>query len=158
MNENTAIVINLRSYLYMNTAERIFQALIFEMIALSFVIPASVYFGGFATGKMAIVGVGLSIFAMLWNYIYNIVFDTIAGHNRIERGLVTRITHACGFELGMLVITLPILAWYLNITWLAATALEAGFLVFILIYTYIFNVLYDKYQPYKKWVNKSQCA
>ncbi|MBH0029039.1 PACE efflux transporter [Pseudoalteromonas sp. SWN29] len=142
----------------MNTLERIFQALIFEMIALFIIVPASVYFGGFATGKMAIVGIGLSIFAMLWNYIYNIVFDKIAGHNRKDRSLLTRVTHACGFELGMVVITLPVLAWYLNITWLAAAALEAGFLVFILIYTYIFNVLYDKHQPYKKWVNKSQCA
>ena len=142
----------------MNTLERIFQALIFEMIALFIIVPASVYFGGFATGKMAIVGIGLSIFAMLWNYIYNIVFDKIAGHNRKDRSLLTRVTHACGFELGMVVITLPVLAWYLNITWLGAAALEAGFLVFILIYTYIFNVLYDKHQPYKKWVNKSQCA
>jgi len=142
----------------MNTLERIFQALIFEMIALFIIVPASVYFGGFATGKMAIVGIGLSIFAMLWNYIYNIVFDKIAGHNRKDRSLLTRVTHACGFELGMVVITLPMLAWYLNITWLAAAALEAGFLVFILIYTYIFNVLYDKHQPYKKWVNKPQCA
>ena len=142
----------------MNTLERIFQALIFEMIALFIIVPASVYFGRFATGKMAIVGIGSSIFAMLWNYIYNIVFDKIAGHNRKDRSLLTRVTHACGFELGMVVITLPMLAWYLNITWLAAAALEAGFLVFILIYTYIFNVLYDKHQPYKKWVNKSQCA
>jgi len=139
----------------MNTLERIFQAVMFEIIALAIVIPSTVLFAGFEAGKMSIVGIGLSLFAMCWNYIYNIIFDKLAGHNRLERTLITRITHACGFELGMVVITLPVIAWYLNVSWFTAIMLEASFLVFILIYTYVFNVLYDKYQPYKKWVNNS---
>ncbi|WP_082354177.1 chlorhexidine efflux transporter [Marinagarivorans algicola] len=55
----------------------------------------------------------------------------------------------------MIVITLPALAWYLAITWREAIFLELGFLVFILIYTFIFNWLYDTYQPYKKWCCKN---
>lgn len=142
----------------MGTIERIFQAILFELIALSIVIPTSVMIGGFGTGKMAIVGIGLSFFAMFWNYIYNMIFDKVAGFNRLERGLLIRVSHAIGFELGMVVITLPILAWYLEITWLAAALLEAGFLVFILVYTLIFNWVYDCYQPYKKWFNKAKLA
>lgn len=134
----------------MQTIERIFQAIIFEMIALSVVVPISVLAAGLETEKMAIVGIGLSTFAMLWNYIYNIIFDKLAGCNRIIRGLAVRITHALGFEFGMVIITLPIIAWYLELTWLAATILETGFLAFILVYTFIFNYLYDRYQPYKK--------
>ena len=150
MDENSGQVTIYRHFLIMSTIERIFQALLFEVIALSIVIPTSVMVGDFDAGKMTIVGIGLSLFAMLWNYIYNIIFDKLAGFNRIERGLATRIAHAIGFELGMVVITLPALAWYLDITWLAATILEAGFLVFILVYTLIFNWLYDRYQPYQK--------
>lgn len=136
----------------MKTIERVFQAFLFEVIALAIVVPTSAIIGGFATGKMAIVGVALSTFAMLWNYLYNILFDKIAGANRLTRGVILRMIHACCFELGMVVITLPVLAWYLEITWIAAIVLEASFLVFILFYTFIFNWLYDNYQPYQWFV------
>ncbi|MGO2127716.1 MAG: PACE efflux transporter [Pseudoalteromonas prydzensis] len=140
----------------MNTIERFFQAILFELTTLAIVIPMTVLIAGYETGKMAMVGISLSMFAMLWNYIYNLLFDKLAGYERINRGLAIRISHALGFELGMVIITLPVLAWYLNITWLAAAILEAGFLVFILIYTLVFNWLYDKYQPYKKWVSNEK--
>lgn len=140
----------------MNTIERFFQAILFELTTLAIVIPMTVLIAGYETGKMAMVGISLSMFAMLWNYIYNLLFDKLAGYERINRGLAIRISHALGFELGMVIITLPVLAWYLNITWLAAAILEAVFLVFILIYTLVFNWLYDKYQPYKKWVSNEK--
>jgi len=140
----------------MNAIERICQAILFEVIALTIVIPTTVFIAGYETDKMTIAGIALSIFAMLWNYVYNIFFDKLAGYDRVKRGLAIRITHAIAFELGMIVITLPTLAWYLNITWLEATLLEAGFLVFILVYTFIFNWLYDRYQPYKRWVSNEQ--
>lgn len=133
----------------MKTVERIFQAILFEVIVLCIIVPTSVALSGFDTGKMLVVGIGLSLFAMVWNYAYNIMFDKLMGFNRLERGSALRITHAIGFELGMVVITLPAIAFYLNITWLGAAILEAGFLIFILIYTFVFNLVYDKYQPYK---------
>ncbi len=138
----------------METIERIFQAILFEMIVLSILIPTSVIIGGFKAEKMIVVAIGLSLFAVFWNYIYNIIFDNFMGRNRSERGLAARCIHAVGFELGMIAITLPVIAWYLNITWIAALILEAGFLIFILVYTLIFNILYDRYQPYQKWFSK----
>jgi uncharacterized membrane protein len=140
----------------MNTIERISQAILFEVIALIIVIPTTVFIAGYETDKMAIAGIALSMFAMLWNYIYNIFFDKLAGYDRVKRGLAMRITHAIAFEFGMILITLPTLAWYLKITWLEAAMLEAGFLVFILLYTFVFNWLYDRYQPYKRWVSNEQ--
>lgn len=138
----------------MGTVERIFQAIIFEVIALSIVIPTSVIIGGFDTKNMAIVSAALSLFAMIWNYIYNILFDMLVGTNRSTRRIMIRMTHALGFELGMIALTLPAITWYLNITWLVAIILEAGFLIFILVYTLAFNWLYDRYQPYQKWMIK----
>ncbi len=140
----------------MNTIERIYQAVLFEVIALTIVVPTTVLIAGYETDKMAIAGIALSIFAMLWNYIYNIIFDKLAGYNRVGRSIAMRIIHAIAFEFGMILITLPALAWYLNITWLEATILETGFLIFILIYTFIFNWLYDRYQPYKRWISNEQ--
>lgn len=138
----------------MKTVERIFQAILFEVTVLAIIIPSSVIIGGFNAGKMTIVAVAISLFAMLWNYIYNLIFDKLMGFNRLERGLVLRVSHAVGFEMGMVIITLPVMAWYLEITLLAAAILEAAFLIFILIYTLVFNWIYDRYQPYRKWFNK----
>jgi uncharacterized membrane protein len=138
----------------MKTAERIFQAIFFEATVLSIIIPSSVIIGGFNAEKMTIVAIAISLFAMLWNYIYNLIFDKLIGFNRLERGLVLRISHAVGFELGMVVITLPVMAWYLEITLLAAGILEASLLIFILIYTFVFNWIYDRYQPYQRWFNQ----
>ncbi|ETX12377.1 membrane protein [Marinomonas ushuaiensis DSM 15871] len=138
----------------MKTVERIFQAVLFEVTVLSIIIPSSVIIGGFDTGKMTIVAVAISLFAMLWNYIYNLIFDKLMGFNRLERGLVLRVSHAVGFELGMAAITLPVMAWYLGITLLAAAILEAAFLIFILVYTLVFNWAYDRYQPYQVWFSK----
>lgn len=135
----------------MGTVERIFQAVVFEIIALAIVIPASIIVGGFNAPKVSIVGVGLSVFAMFWNYIFNHIFDSVIGYDRLKRKVSIRITHAIGFELGMVVFTLPIMAWYLNVTWVTAAILEASFLVFILLYALVFNWAYDLYQPYQKW-------
>ena len=138
----------------MKTIERVFQAVFFEVCMLAIMVPLSAIITGFSAGKMITVSIALSIFAMLWNYIYNIIFDKLMGGNRIDRSVVVRGIHASGFELGMVIITLPVLAWYLKIPWLAAITLEAGFLIFILLYTFVFNWLYDRYQPYKRWFSK----
>jgi len=138
----------------MKTIERIFQAVLFEIIALFFIITGTVLIAGIDAEKMTVVGVGLSVFAMIWNYIYNLVFDKLAGYNRIERGVLLRALHACGFELGMIAITLPVVTWYLGITWVSAIILEAGVLAFILVYTFAFNWWYDRYQPYQKMFAK----
>ena len=138
----------------MKTIERVFQAVFFEVCMLVIMVPLSAIITGFSAGKMITVSIALSIFAMLWNYIYNIIFDKLMGGNRIDRSVVVRGIHASGFEFGMVIITLPVLAWYLKISWLAAITLEAGFLIFILLYTFVFNWLYDRYQPYKRWFSK----
>ena len=140
----------------MKKIERVFQAVFFEVCMLAIMVPLSAIISGFSAGTMITVSIALSIFAMLWNYIYNIAFDKLMGGSRIERSIAVRGFHACGFELGMVIITLPVLAWYLKISWLAAVTLEAGFLIFILFYTFIFNWLYDRYQPYKMWFSKEE--
>jgi len=154
LDENGLLVTYFWNKQQMKTIERIFQAVLFEIIALFFIITGTVLIAGIDAEKMTVVGVGLSVFAMIWNYIYNLVFDKLAGYNRIERGVLLRALHACGFELGMIAITLPVVTWYLGITWVSAIILEAGVLAFILVYTFAFNWWYDRYQPYQKMFAK----
>jgi len=50
-----------------------------------------------------------------------------------------------------LLVTIPLVSWYLSLSLIDTLILEAGVLIFILIYTAVFNWLYDIYQPYQKW-------
>lgn len=134
----------------MTNKERIFHAVTFEAIALALIIPGAALATGNAAGDLAIVGVALSLFTVVWNYVFNVMFDRIFGSNRAERSLGTRVGHSIAFEGGLIFVTVPTIAWYLDMSILNALALEAGFLVFFFFYTMLFNWGYDKYQPYKK--------
>ncbi|PHJ40721.1 PACE efflux transporter [Vibrio sp. PID17_43] len=128
--------------------ERIFHAVLFELIALAIIVPVTSLITGKGSSDLAMVGIGLSLYTVVWNYIYNLYFDKWFGSNREERSLAMRIGHTIGFEGGLIFITIPVIAWFLKITLLQALALEAGFLIFFLFYTTGFNWAYDKLQPY----------
>ncbi|KII77066.1 PACE efflux transporter [Vibrio renipiscarius] len=134
----------------MQTKERIFHAVTFEAIALAIIIPTTALLTGKATGDLAIVGVGLSLFTVVWNYFYNILFDRWFGSERSNRSLALRIGHTFGFEGGLIFLSVPTIAWFLQIGIGAALLLEAGFLVFFFFYATGFNWVYDRIQPYRR--------
>lgn len=133
----------------MQTKERLFHAVSFEALALAIIIPVTSLITGKGTSDLAIVGVGLSLFTVVWNYFYNIAFDRLCPIAREQRSLKVRILHTFGFEGGLIFITVPTIAWFLGITLLEAIMLEAGFLVFFFFYATGFNWCYDRVQPFK---------
>ena len=132
----------------MKTKERIFHAVLFEGVALAIVIPLTAWITDQESRGLAAVGVGLSLFTVIWNYIYNSVFDRFCPVIRQHRSFALRVLHSVGFEGGLIFISLPTIAWFLQISFLEALMLEAGLLVFFLVYTMGFNWLYDRLQPY----------
>ncbi|WP_367986844.1 PACE efflux transporter [Vibrio sp. NTOU-M3] len=140
----------------MKTNERIFHAILFEALALMLIVPITSLVTGTESGDLVIVGVGLSVFTVAWNYVYNLGFDRYISAKREGRSLAMRIGHTAGFEGGLIFITVPTIAWFLQISIVNALMLEAGFLIFFFFYATAFNWCYDKYQPYKKWVRHSE--
>ena len=55
-----------------------------------------------------------------------------------------RIMHAVSFELGLLVVTLPIVAYWLSMSLWKALFTDLGFVVFYLIYAFVYNYVFDK--------------
>ena len=128
----------------MGTKERVFHAVLFEALALSLIIPLTALITDKGTGSLAMVGVGLSLYTVVWNYLYNVWFDKTCIVPREQRSLKTRILHTIGFEGGLVFVTVPAVAWFLDITIWAALMLEAGFLVFFFFYAILFNWSYDR--------------
>ncbi|MDT4865016.1 Chlorhexidine efflux transporter [compost metagenome] len=60
------------------------------------------------------------------------------------RGFKRRIAHAIGFELGFIVALVPLFAWWLDIGWWHALVLDLGLSLFFLVYTFLFNLAFDK--------------
>ena len=63
------------------------------------------------------------------------------------RTLPRRAAHALGFEGGLFLLLLPLVAWILQVSLLQAFTLEVGLLVFFLAYTFGFAWLFDTVWP-----------
>lgn len=86
-----------------------------------------------------------SVIALIWNVIWNTFFEFLEKRFSWKgRSVPVRIAHAIGFEGGLGLICIPIMAWWLGFTLLEAFFAEAALLAFFLMYTYVFNYLFDK--------------
>lgn len=88
--------------------------------------------------------VAASTTAMLWNYVWTTLFESWEKRQVSQtRTLKHRIVHAIGFEGGLVVLLLPVVAWLLKVSLLEALVLETGLLVFFLVYTFVFAWLFE---------------
>ncbi len=131
------------------TRDRIRHAISFELIALIIVVPLAGWVFGMPMTDIGVVAIVSSIVAMLWNYVFNLLFDKamlrIAGHTR--KSVVLRVCHAVLFEAGLLIALVPFIAWYLDLGLVQAFLMDVAFTVFFLIYAFIFNWVYDVVFP-----------
>lgn len=93
----------------------------------------------------SVAAVGSSAIAVVWNLIYNTVFERWEARQTVRgRGFRRRAAHAIGFELGFIVTLVPLFAWWLDIGWWHALVLDLGLSLFFLVYTFVFNLGFDK--------------
>lgn len=121
--------------------ERVTHMVLFEAGGLVMVTPLASGITGHGMGEIGVLAVGLASVAMLWNLVWNRLFDRWVPTRR--RSLVQRLAQAFGFELGLLVMTLPVVAWWLGIGLVEAFWLDLGFLLFFLAYALVFNTAFD---------------
>lgn len=93
------------------------------------------------TGALALV---ISLVAMVWNMAYNALVDRFVALPRTAWSFWARLLHGLGFEGGIIALCLPLAMWMLDISMVQAFMLEAGFFVFILPYTVMYNWGFDK--------------
>lgn len=128
-----------------STADRIRHAVLFEVLGLALVIPVGGWAFGLPMHDIGIVAVVSATLATCWTYLYNLMFDHVmqarAGHTR--KGIGLRVVHSILFELGLLVVLMPFIAWYLEISLIAAFWMDIAFALFYLIYAFVYNWVYD---------------
>ncbi|MEG0858195.1 MAG: multidrug/biocide efflux PACE transporter [Pseudomonas sp.] len=123
--------------------ERIVHAVGFEAIAVLICAPLGAWLLNRSMLEVGTLAVVLSSVAMLWNMLYNSVFDRLWPADRVKRSVKVRALHASGFEIGFVLIGVPIAALMLNLSLVQAFVLEIGFFAFMLPYTMAYNWGYD---------------
>lgn len=130
--------------------DRIRYALTFEASLMVFLIPAGAAFFDKAFSDIGLLGLVLSLKALLISLLYNWIFDRIdarAFQVSSDRSIIGRITHALGFELSLLITSLPIYTWWLSISVWEALAADLVVTTFVVLYTYLFTLTYDRVFP-----------
>ncbi len=124
-------------------SDRVVHAVLFEGIALCLCAPVMSYVLGKSLFDTGVLTIALATCAMLWNMLYNAMFERVEKKFGFKRTVPVRIGHAVGFE-GRVVLVLLLAAWWLSISYWDAFLLEMGLIAFFLPYTYVYNLVYDK--------------
>lgn len=138
----------------MRTAwDRVRHALFFEIIGLILVIPLGALVFSMPMHDIGVVGLVSATIAMAWNYVFNLGFDTILRRTigTTLKPVRLRIVHAVLFELGLLIVLMPFIAWYLGITLIHALVMDISFALFYMGYAFVFNLAYDRVFPLPEW-------
>ena len=122
----------------MSILERTIQSVIFElgailigMLIIEF-IPHE--------GQPLLLMILISLTAVISNWI----FDKLVPGDRLARGPVIRTIHAVLFEGLLLAATVPMIMYMMSITLWMAFITDISMTLIILVYTYVYNWVYDR--------------
>ncbi|PKH04792.1 PACE efflux transporter [Moritella sp. Urea-trap-13] len=127
----------------MSTLERIFHALLFEVLAVSLSILGLIIFTHHDPQILSGTMIVIASMAMTWNFFFNWLFDLFFTGDKNKRTMKLRLFHVIIFELGLLILTVPVMAYILTISIVDAFMMDIVVTVFITIYAFIFNWVYD---------------
>lgn len=130
-----------------STAERIFHAVLFELlgnVVIAIFISTVLKVSLLQSGKLSVIS---AITATIWNYIFNKIFDAIQRRFAFERNFTVRILHAVIFEIVLVLSLTPVAMFLLDLSLTKAFMVEIGLIFVFLPYTLVFNWTYD----YIRW-------
>ncbi|KVN77907.1 PACE efflux transporter [Burkholderia ubonensis] len=124
---------------------KITQAILYEAIAIACISPAIAALFGEGLVYSGALSAAMSAIALLWNMVYNTLFERWEA-TRVQRTrtLGRRIIHACGFEGGLIFILVPVVAWWLDISWFDAFLVDLGLFAFFFCYAFVFQWAFDR--------------
>ncbi|WP_145181973.1 MULTISPECIES: PACE efflux transporter [unclassified Pseudomonas] len=94
------------------------------------------------TGPLAVL---ITSIAMLWNLIYNSLFERWeSGQTKRGRSVARRVAHAIGFQLTLVVYLIPLIAWWLDMTLVEAFVVDLAFIILVPCYTFAYNWAFDR--------------
>ena len=133
-----------------SSADRLRYAVLFEVTLIALLAPIGALVFERPVSNIGSLGLVLALKAMLINLIFNWLYDRIdlrSGRVPSERSFTGRLLHAAGLEAGLVLTSLPIVTWWLEITLMQALAMDLVVSLFVVAYTFLFTLAYDRLLP-----------
>ncbi|MDG9922918.1 MULTISPECIES: PACE efflux transporter [unclassified Pseudomonas] len=123
---------------------KVVQALLYELIGALFVSPVIAFAFDESMVYSGTLALLLSLVALSWNMLFNGLFEYWeARQKRRTRTLGRRLLHSLGFEGGLALMLVPLMAWWLDISWWQALVADLGLLLFFFFYAFAFQWAFD---------------
>ncbi|USA52555.1 PACE efflux transporter [Acinetobacter sp. C32I] len=93
------------------------------------------------TGPLSIL---IAVIAVTVNFFYNAVFEMWEKKQTSKkRTVLRRVAHAIGFQIVLVMILIPLIAWWMQISLVKAFLLDFSLMVLIPCYTFVYNYFFD---------------
>ncbi|WP_397451792.1 PACE efflux transporter [Pseudomonas sp. NA-150] len=126
-------------------SRKVLQAILYETGGVFFLSPtlALMYDEGLVySGALSLL---MSTTALLWNMLFNYGFEYWeARQPQRSRTFLRRLIHSLGYEGSLTLMLVPLIAWWLHLSWLTALATNLGLFVFFFFYAFAFQWAFDR--------------
>jgi len=96
-------------------------------------------------GHATALSIACSAIAVMWNLAFNAMFERWESLQTVRgRSFARRAAHAIGFEGGLIVLLVPLIAWWLDVSLLQSLVMDIGLSIFFLVYTFVFGWVFDR--------------
>lgn len=127
------------------TTRKILYAVSFETLGIAVASAGLLAMSDANATQSVILSAITATIAMAWSMGFNALFEAWESRQSTKgRSLARRSVHALLFEGGLVILVLPIMAWWLHVDLWTALHYEAGLIVLFIIYTYVFTWSFDR--------------
>ncbi|EYC49824.1 membrane protein [Hylemonella gracilis str. Niagara R] len=124
---------------------KIVYVTLYEAIAIAICTVGFALASGQGLGLASALSVICSLTAVLWNLVFNHAFERWEARQPVRgRNFKRRAAHALMFEGGLVLLLVPLIAWWLDVGLWHALVMDLGLVLFFLIYTFAFTWAFDK--------------
>ena len=127
------------------TRRKIIYAVSFETLGTLLASVALMLMSDADAGSSLVLSALTATIALSWSFVFNTVFEAWEARQPVKgRSLKRRTVHALLFEGGLVLICIPVMAWWLQVGYLEALVYEAGLIALFIVYTYVFTWAFDR--------------
>ena len=124
---------------------RVVQALLYEIGAIALTSPIIGFAFDTSASSAPTLAAIMSTIALAWNYVFNAIFERWESRQIVKgRSIWRRLAHGIGFEGGLVLMLVPLMAFWLDISFVDAFIAEIGLLLMFFVYAITFTWAFDK--------------
>ena len=127
------------------TRRKIVYAVSFETLGTLVATIALMLMSEASAGSSLVLSILTATIALSWSFVFNTGFEAWEARQPVRgRSLRRRTVHALMFEGGLVLICIPVMAWWIGVGYLEALVYEAGLIALFILYTYVFTWSFDR--------------